>query len=196
MGALLHLPARDFSGLFPLLLGHHILEKPRADDVGPFAHNQRPVALVGFHQLDARIISAVRTSGNRPGLLALGHLRDRLNVRVGGSAAATHSVEPAVGDEAVELRRDRRGRFQVLPLFVGKAGVRVAGNPHRRHFADGADMVRHELGTGAAVEPDRDQVRMQDRRAKRIRRLSREHCAVGLDGAGNHHGDAHAALAP
>ena len=42
--AVLHLPARDLAGFFPLLFGDHLLEQPRADDIGPLADDQRTVA--------------------------------------------------------------------------------------------------------------------------------------------------------
>ena len=58
--AVLHLPARDLGGLFPLLFGDQILEEPRPDHVGPLAHDQRPVALLGLHQFDARVVGAMR----------------------------------------------------------------------------------------------------------------------------------------
>ena len=61
--AVLDLPARDFAGLFPLLLGDHVLEQARADDVGSLADDQRPVAVFRFHQFDPGIIRPMRSRG-------------------------------------------------------------------------------------------------------------------------------------
>ena len=76
-----HLPARDIGGLFPLFRGHQILEEARADHVGALAHQQRPVALLGLHQFDARIVGAMLARGQCARALALDHLRDGADVR-------------------------------------------------------------------------------------------------------------------
>ena len=120
--AVLHLPARDLGGLFPLLLGDQVLEQPRADHVGALADDQRPVALVGLHQFDAGIVGAMRGApAARRGCLPVDHLRDRADVRGRGAAAAADDVEPAVVDEALELRRERLRRLAVLALLVRQA---------------------------------------------------------------------------
>ena len=50
-------------------------------------------------------------------------------------------------------------------------------------------MVRHELGTGGAVQPDGQQVGVSDGGEQRFGVLAGEHGAHGFDGAGNHDGD-------
>ncbi len=194
--AVADLPARDLGGFFPLLLRHHVLEQPASDDVGSLAHDQRPVALFGLHQLDARIVRAVRARGKPPRALAVRHLRDGPDVRVGRAAAAAHHVEPPVLDEPFELRRERSGRLEILAILIGQPRVGIARDAHRDHLTDGAYVVRHELRPGSAVEANGKQVRMRHRSAERVRRLPREHGAHSLDGGRDHGGDGPAQLAP
>ena len=51
-------------------------------------------------------------------------------------------------------------------------------------------MVRHELGTRAAVQPDGEQVSVFDRGVKRVGGLARQHGPHGFDGARNDYRDA------
>ena len=127
--AVFHLPAGDFGGFFPLLLGDQILEEARADDVGAFADDQRTVAFFGFHQLDAGIVGAVRARGLRARRFALGHLSDGADVSWRGPAAAADDVQPAVLDEVLQLRGERLRRFEILVVFVRQA--RRSGNRRR-----------------------------------------------------------------
>ena len=108
------------------------------------------------------------------------------DMRVGGAAAASHDVEPDVGDEALELRRERGGRLQIVAILIGQPRVGIAGDAQRRHLADGADVVGHEFRAGGAVEADREQVGMQNRGAEGVRGLPRQHGSHGLDGARDH----------
>ena len=118
--AVLHLPARDLGGLFPLLFRHQVLEQPRPDHVGPLAHDQRPRLLVRFHRLDARVDRAMRLRRPHPRLLSLHHLRDRADVRLRGAAASAHDIQPAVIDEFLQLRRQRVGVSRYLPSSFGR----------------------------------------------------------------------------
>ena len=108
---LLHLPARDLGGLFPLLLGDQVLEQARADHVGALADDQRAIALLGLDQFDAGVVGAMRRRGSRARTLALDHLRDGADVRRRGAAAAADDVQPAVVDELLELRGQRFRRL-------------------------------------------------------------------------------------
>ena len=109
--AVLHLPARDFGGLFPLLFGDQVLEQARADDVGALADDQRAVALFGFDQFDAGIVGAMRGRLARRAGACPRHLRDGADVRGRGAAAAADDVQPAVVDELLELRGQRFRRL-------------------------------------------------------------------------------------
>ena len=132
--AVLHLPARDFGGFLPFLFGDHVLEEARADHVGAFADDQRTEALFGFHQFDAGIVGAVRRRIH-PRRLTLGHLGDGTNVGGRGPAASADDVQPALVHEFSQLRGERLGRFQVLVVFVGQTGIRIAGDPAWRPSA-------------------------------------------------------------
>src|SRR6266849_3926520 len=84
-----NLPTSNFTGLFPLLVGHQIFEQPRTDNVSSLAHQQRPRAVLGFDSLNARIDRPVLLRGTLPRLLTVHHLRDCANVLLGRAAAST-----------------------------------------------------------------------------------------------------------
>ena len=86
--AAFHLPPRDFGGFFPLFGRHQILEQARADHVGALADDQRPRAFFGFDHFNPGINRAMIRLGRSPRLFPFGHLRDRANVLLGGSAAS------------------------------------------------------------------------------------------------------------
>ena len=188
---LLHLPARDLGGLFPLLLGHHVLEQARADDVGALADDQRPVALLGLHQFDAGVVGAVRDcSGTARGRLPSAICAmARMCAAVVPQQPPTMLSQPLI-DEALELRRQRVGRLQVLALLVRQPGVGIAGDARRGDISLRVRMWSvMNSGPVRAVEADREQVGVGDGRAKRVGGLAGEHGAHGLDGAGDHRGN-------
>ncbi len=102
--AVLHLPARDLDGLFPLLFRDQVLERARPDHVGALAHDQRPVAR--RPPPPARCPSNRRDAARRAssrGLLPSTILRDGRDVLVGGAAAAAHNIQPAVAAQTVPV---------------------------------------------------------------------------------------------
>ncbi len=120
-------------------------------------------------------------------LLAFGRGRERADVRRGRAAAAAHDVDPALRHEPLELARQRRRRFRVLPVRVGQPGVRVARRPRLRDRREAAEVVRHELRARGAVQADREQRRVHDRGVERLDVLAGEHRAHGLDRDRHHH---------
>ena len=177
--------------------GHQVLEQARADHVGPLADDQRAVALLGLHQFDAGVVGAVLAARQRARALALDHLRDGADVRRRGAAASAHDIEPAVIDELLELRAP------AIPASRRICPLRWAG-PHsdsRRCACDAislqrADVVRHELRTGGAVQPHREQVvRARWRRRRRRRAARASMVPVRLDGARDHHRNRRAEIA-
>ena len=154
------LPLGDVGGFFPLLLRDHVFEQPRADDVGPFADNQRTVGFVGFDQVDAGIKRALGTVACGARLLAIHHLRDGFDVFGRGAAASANQIQPAVVDKLFELRGEHTGRQIILAFNVGQAGVGVAGNARVRKLVNGADVIRHELRSCGAIEAEGEQVHM------------------------------------
>ena len=134
--AVLHLAARDLDGLLPFLFRDQILEKPRADDVGALADDQRTVAVFGFDQFDAGVISAMRRRLHFARLFAFDHLRDGGDVFIRGAAASADDIEPAVVGEALELIRERGRGFEIEPLLVRAArhsgSRRCASKPCRK----------------------------------------------------------------
>ena len=107
--AVAHLAARDVGGLFPFLGGDEIFEEARADHVGALADEKRTIALLGFHEFDARIVGTMGACRQDARRLALDHLRDGADVRGRGAAASAHEIQPAVVGEFLELCRQRVG---------------------------------------------------------------------------------------
>ena len=129
--AVAHLAPRNLAGLFPLFFRDKILEQARADYVGALADDQRPVTLLG-----------------------LDHPGDGRDMLVRGSAAAARQIQPPVGDEAAELGGDAIRGFAVPAFRVRHARVRIAGDARGSHGADSAEVIGHELRTGAAIQAD------------------------------------------
>jgi hypothetical protein len=150
--AVLHLPARDFAGLFPLLLGDQVFEQARADDVGALADDQRTVAVLGLHQLDAGIISAVRRadspvrgarpppSARWPGCAQAWSRSSRRRCSASHARRTSPAAPPAIraSPDTCPLRSAAR---------VGITGNRVGGHVRQR-----ADVIRHQIRTGGAVQ--------------------------------------------
>ena len=187
--AVAHLAPRDVGGLFPLLRGHQVLEEARADHVGPFAHQQRAVALLGLHQFDARIVGAMLAPGQCARPLALDHLRDGADVRGRGAAASTHEIQPAVIGELLQLRRQRFRRLAEFAFGVGQAGIRIARDAVRRHLVERPYVVGHQVRTGGAVHADAQQVVILDGSVERVDGLAAQHGSGPLDGDARHHGN-------
>ena len=172
-----------------------------------FLNAREPMTLVRSPTISGRLASshstrstpekqvAVRFAGHLSRPLAGDHVRDGLDVLGRRAAAAADQIEPAVVDELFELGGERLRRLEVLQLLVRNAGVGITGHPRSGHLVDGPEVVGHELGTGRAVEPDRQQFPVGDRDAECIRGLTGEHRAHRLDGAGDHHRDLHAQIA-
>ena len=131
-----------------------VLEEPGADHVGALAHDQRAVAIIGFHQLLAGEEYALRAGFHRSGTLALRHLRDGFDMRRCGTTASADDVEPAVVDEALQVTRDRLGRLVVLQLLVRKTSIGIAGDARGGKLMQRAQVIGHEFRTGPAIQTD------------------------------------------
>ena len=107
-----------------------------------------------------------------------------------GAAAAADDVEPAVIDEALELGGERLRGFVIEAGFrIGKASVGIAGEAGGCEFMKRADVIGHELGTGGAVEADREEFGVGDGGVEGVGCLAAEHGAGSFDSAGDHDGD-------
>ena len=111
-----------------------------------------------------------RRHARRP---AAHQLRQRRDVGRRRSAAAADEVDPALVDEALQLEGQARRRLAVLAALVGQAGVRVHAHEAGRERRERAQVVGHELGPGGAVEPDREEVEVLERRRRAPRRPGR-----------------------
>ena len=120
------------------------------------------------------------------GRFALDHLPDGADVLGRRAAAAADQVEPAVFDEPLQGRGQRRRRLKIGSLFVGQTGVRIAGYAGLCHAVDRPDVVGHELRTGGAVQPDREQIHVPERRHQSVGRLSGQHGSHRLNGRRDH----------
>ena len=133
------------------------LNSARADHVGALADDQRAVAVFGFDQLDAGDSrrDALDCFGAR-GVLRCSHLRDRADVRRRGAAAAADDVQPAVIDEALELRGETMSGVSPILALLRSAARRSDSRKCAvvDHFVQGADVIGHELRAGGAVQAD------------------------------------------
>ena len=124
----------------------------------------------------------------------MNHLCDGADVGRSGPAAAADEVEPAMEGEFFKLGGERIGGFEIETVFVGETGVGVAGNARGGELMEGADVIRHEIGAGGAVEADGEQIDVGEGGPKGVGGLAGEHGAGGFDGAGDHGGDTDAAF--
>ena len=53
----------------------------------------------------------------------------------------------------------------------------------------GANMIGHEFRPGGAIEAERNQIHVVERRPQRLNALAGKHGSHGLDGYGNHQGN-------
>ena len=187
--ASLYLRARDFRCLVPLLLGNQVAELLRPEDVGALADDYGPHVVGDFQCVDA----GKRAPSPRRDLARLEARRDLRkpgNVAAMRSAAASHQVQPAVLAETPKRPRQHLGRLEVLAALVGKAGIRHARHARARELRQGADVVRHELRTRRAVEPEVEEIDVLERDRERVDRLTRQHGPHRLDGAAHRDGQA------
>jgi hypothetical protein len=184
--AALDLLSADLARLFPRAFADQPLEAPRADHVRALADQHGAVVVADLEEVDAGQDRPVMDRGD-PRLLARDHPRERLGVLPRRAAAAAHDVEPAEVDESLEHARDPVGRLEVAALGIRQARVRDARDAGLRERRERADVVGHEFRPGRAVEPDREEVGVHDRRIERLDALAREHRAGCFNGARDHH---------
>ncbi len=172
--AVLHLPARDLAGLFPLLLGDHVLEQPRADDVGALADDQRAVALLGLHQFDARIVGAMRRAPASRAAACPRPSARWLGCAPGWCRSSRRRCS------ASRARRIARAARPAIPASPGTCPPRSAGRrSDSRKCGTGdiscerADVVGHQVRTGGAVQADGQQIVIARRRRRARRRAGR-----------------------
>ena len=173
----LDLPSGDFTGLVPLLLGDRLREQPRTGGVGPLADNQRAIALFRFHELDTGVVGATRRFVHTVRWMIGCHLRESSDVCRRCAAAAANDVQPAVPNESLELSGEELRRLWILPIVVWKPGVRMAGDPRRGHLGERPQRIGHQLGSGRAIETDRDEIHVGDRDVEGVDRLAGQHRA-------------------
>ena len=186
MRAAFHLPASDLGGFLPQFCRNEALELARADYVGALADDKRARALFRLDNFDAGIHCTMSGIRRTPGRLVLDHLRDRANVLFGGATAAANDVEPAAIDKALELLRERSGRFLVEAFFIGQASVGIARDETAGERLQGANMIGHEFRARGAIEAERNQIHMVERRPQRLDALTGKHGSHRFDGDGNH----------
>ena len=187
LAAPLHLRPADLGGFLELLLDDQLLELLRPDDVRPLTHDHRAVVVGRIEHLDSAHRGRAR-SGRAARGLAFHQSGEGAGVGRRRAAAAPDQVHPALVDEAAHLEGQAlRGLF-VVAVLVGQAGVRVDRHEACGDLREGPQVVGHELGTRGAVEPDREEPEVLDRRVERVHALAGEHGAHRLDGAAHHEG--------
>jgi hypothetical protein len=176
----------DLGGALPVAGGDQLLEGAAAEHVGALADEQRPVVVGQLDRLEAGDQRAVvvRQGPRRPPRRQLGQRRD---VRRRGAAAAADQVEPAGVEEAAEDAPEVLGALGVAAVLVGQPGVGHAGDAGAGELGQRAQVVGHALGAGGAVEPQVEEVGVEQRHGERLGVLAGEHGAGGLDG--RRHGD-------
>ena len=115
-------------------------------------------------------------------------LRDGLDVRRRGAAAAADHVDEASLREFADKARHIFRALVVLAEFVRQARVRIGTDQRIRHAADIGDMRAQVFRAERTVEADGERIGVLHRIPERFRHLARQQAArfVG-DGAGNHH---------
>ena len=133
VGAALDLPAGDLDRLVPLFGGHKLAEFLRADDVGPFTHQEWPIVVVQLHQLDAAITRTRRAPPwDWPWPTALSHTSDGRDM-VGVRAATTaDNIEPLMIDKTFERSGETFRRLCVAAVLVWQTGVGETADRTRR----------------------------------------------------------------
>ena len=189
-----HLGAADLGGLFKPLFRYEPLEAARSDHVGPLAHQQRPVVITSFHDIDA---SKLRAPGGLvpAGGVSLRHLSDSADMLGSCAAAAADDVEPAIPHESFQYRRQRIGRLPVQPILVGQAGIWITRHERRRSLVNRSNVVRHVFRTRGAIEADAQRLGVLQRHNQGFGGLPGQHRAHGLDGARDDHWNSQAVLA-
>ena len=185
VGAGANLGAPDLGRLLELVGDDQLLEPSGADDVRALAHEQRAVVLGRVEHLDPadRLLLVRRRDARRT---AVDQRLDRGDVGRRRPAAAADEVDPAFIDEALQLEGQAPGRLRVLAALVGQAGVGVDAHEACRHRGQRTEVVGHELGPGRAVEADRQEVEVLERRVERLDALARQHRAHRLDRPADH----------
>ena len=88
-------------------------------------------------------------------------------------AAAADRIDPPLLDEASHLEREALGRLLVVPALVRQSRVGIRGDEAGRHLAERAQVIRHELRTRGAIEPDVQKFEMIERSQERLDGLTR-----------------------
>ena len=153
LGPVLDLRPGDLRGLLELLFGDQALESPGSDHVRALPYQQGPVSGARLDHVDAAVTgrSRRRMAARR---VRRGHLGEHPDVVGRGSAAASDDVEPAVAREALQDRCEAFRRLGIESVLVWQTGVGIARDERRGGLVNRADVVRHVLRAGGAVEAD------------------------------------------
>ncbi len=186
--AVLDLVARDLERGAVVAIGDELAEARRAGDVGALADVHERDRVGEREGFEAGEPQPPLDLGDLPRRLALHRLRDGVDVRGRGAAAAADDVDEAGGGELLDQPRHEFRAFVVAAEFVGQAGVRIGADQRVGDARELRDVRAHLLGAERAVQSDRERRRVAHRVPERFRRLPGEQPpgAVG-DGAGDHH---------
>ena len=119
-------------------------------------------------------------SGRARGLPPSAAAASAADVRRRRAAAAAHHVQPALLAEARERAGEHRraSRGTGRPRRAGpRSGTQDIGACAQRR--ERAEVVGHELRAGRAVEPDREQLRVLERRVERLHALAASIVPIG-----------------
>ena len=196
--ALVHVDVDDLGAGFHLLLGHFqglgvvlFADQPgelgRAGDVGALADVDEQRLAADGEGLQAGEAAGLGNLGQLARRMLGDRLGDGLDMRRGGTTAATDDVEQAAGGEFLDHRRHLRGAFVVFAEGIGQAGVGVGGDEGvglGRQFLDVGPQL---LGPQGAVEADGNRLGVPHRVPEGFGGLARQGTAGGVgDGAGDH----------
>ena len=105
-----------------------------------------------------------------------------------GAAAATDQVDPSFLAKTPQDFGHRFRRFDIVAVFVGKAGVRNAADRYFSQLGHRPYVVGHKIGAGGAVESNVKEIPMAQAGDECFRSLAAEHGAHGLNGTRYGHG--------
>ena len=168
VGAAVDLVLGDLVEAVVVVGQQHLLGLARALRVDALADHRRARLLHERRRGDHRADVDRARRGARLRAASVQALGERADVVGRRAAAAADDAHVVALDEVDERLGELLGPLGEDRLAVGPldrdAGVRHAGDRHRRVLAEEADRVAHVLGAGRAVQPDRGDVERLERR--------------------------------
>ena len=195
VGAVLHLLEGDRQRLLVVAVDDGLLEDGGASHVAALTKVDERLAVVLLVRFVVQRLKAgeahdVRDIVLLAGLVSRHHVRQALDVLVGGAAAATDSIDKSLLGEDTAVLSHLSTLLVVATHGIGQTGVGVAEHPAVSDTGQVLDVRDHVLGTERAVQTDRDGLGVAHGVPERLVGLAGQGAAGVVDnGAGHKHRD-------